>query len=307
MFRATCSTLAFASTQVNRMDIFCRQLEGQTPLTHKDGTVQTYGDEFFRPPTNKDMVAKYGQYAKYADPEFCKVDTTEEVKLNTYPDGTPFAKVQHTFTEVAADADDLRTFQASFWSEDFFRKNILQEKALEKDEDRRRVIDYAMNGIGMGLTLCAIRFAVAAPLWLNGATRLKYVYLSNLEMEVPDQTDRESMTVSWRGKPVFIYKRSAHQMKAIDATPLSSLRDPETDEARFPDPDHRLTAVMVGICTHLGCIPLANEGIYGGFFCPCHGSHYDPSGRIRLGPAPLNLPVPGNKWLGPNLIYIGKL
>lgn len=306
MFRATCSTLAFASTQARRMDLFCRQLELHPSLTPKDRQVESYSDEFFRPQQYKDMVEKYGQYAKYSDPELCKVDTTEEVKLNTYPEGTPYGMVQLTHQDLT-DKDDLRNWKASFFSEDFFRKNVLLPKASEANEDRRRVIDYAMNSVGFGLLLCAIRFAGAAPIWAQGRTRLKFVYLSNLELEVPEMHDKQSITVSWRGKPVFIYKRSQGQMEQLIDTPMSALKDPETDEARFPDADHRTHAVMIGICTHLGCVPIANEGIYGGFFCPCHGSHYDASGRIRLGPAPLNLPVPGNKWLSENMLYIGKL
>jgi len=303
MFRKSCTTLAFAATPVRHIDVWGRQLE-MTSLTAKDKAVQSYADEYFRPPTHSDMVAKHGPMAKYADAEFTKVDTTEEVKLNTYPDGTPYGRIemsQHLETKNLAN-----DYNAAFWSEDFFRKNILLDKASESNEDRRRVIDYAMNCVGFAMCIVALRMSLAS-IWYFGSPRLKYVYLANLELEVPDMRDKQNMTVTWRGKPVFIYKRSEGQMTTLLETPMSALKDPEADEVRFPDADHRKHAVMIAICTHLGCIPIPNEGVYGGFFCPCHGSHYDAGGRIRMGPAPLNLPVPGNKWLSENVLYIGKL
>jgi ubiquinol-cytochrome c reductase iron-sulfur subunit len=117
----------------------------------------------------------------------------------------------------------------------------------------------------------------------------------------------QRITVVWRGKPVFIDHRPEDAIKAAETTPLADLIDPQTDEERVKKP---AWLVVVGICTHLGCIPLGQKvgeprGEYGGWFCPCHGSHYDTSGRIRKGPAPLNLAVPPYEFSDDTTIKIG--
>lgn len=84
--------------------------------------------------------------------------------------------------------------------------------------------------------------------------------------------------------------------------PMSELRDPQTDDARATKPEF---LIVIGVCTHLGCVPIANAGEFGGYYCPCHGSHYDASGRIRKGPAPLNLEVPQYSFLSENLVKVG--
>ncbi|MBW6401796.1 ubiquinol-cytochrome c reductase iron-sulfur subunit [Roseomonas sp. HJA6] len=117
----------------------------------------------------------------------------------------------------------------------------------------------------------------------------------------------QAVTVVWRGKPVFIRHRAAKEIEEARQTPLSDLKDPEADQRRvIKDP----WLVMVGICTHLGCVPLGQKptdakGEYGGWFCPCHGSHYDTSGRIRKGPAPKNLVVPPYAFTSNTRIRIG--
>jgi len=100
--------------------------------------------------------------------------------------------------------------------------------------------------------------------------------------------------VKWRGKPVFIRNRTAAEIADAQQVDVGTLRDPETDADRVVK-DQWLIAL--GICTHLGCVPISNAGEYNGWFCPCHGSHYDTSGRIRKGPAPLNLEVPPYKFI----------
>jgi ubiquinol-cytochrome c reductase iron-sulfur subunit len=116
-----------------------------------------------------------------------------------------------------------------------------------------------------------------------------------------------AITVVWRGKPVFVRSRTEAEIKAARATPVSELKDPQPDQARVKK-DQWL--VVIGICTHLGCIPLGQKptdqrGPFGGWFCPCHGSAYDTSGRIRQGPAPLNLAVPSYAFTSDTQIRIG--
>ncbi len=108
----------------------------------------------------------------------------------------------------------------------------------------------------------------------------------------------------WRGKLIFVRNRTPKEIEEARATPLSALPDPQSDQARVKE-GHAQWLVVYGNCTHLGCVPLGDQGDYGGWFCPCHGSHYDTSGRIRKGPAPLNLPVPPYAFTADSKIRIG--
>jgi len=131
--------------------------------------------------------------------------------------------------------------------------------------------------------------------------------LSSTEVDLEPISEGMSITVVWRGKPVFIRHRTADEIKAAQEADKAQLPDPQMDADRVQKP---AWLVMVGVCTHLGCIPLGNKagearGDFGGWFCPCHGSHYDTSGRIRKGPAPLNLPVPEYTFLSDTRIKIG--
>ncbi len=131
--------------------------------------------------------------------------------------------------------------------------------------------------------------------------------LSVTEVDLAPIEEGMSITVIWRGNPVFIRYRTAEEIATARAVPLDDLPDPEPDEARVQKPQW---LVMVGVCTHLGCIPKGqrpgeNKGEYNGWFCPCHGSHYDTAGRIRKGPAPKNLPVPTYEFLDDTTIRIG--
>ena len=131
--------------------------------------------------------------------------------------------------------------------------------------------------------------------------------LSTTEVDLNPIEEGQSITVVWRGKPVFIRHRTAKEIQDSENVKTADLIDPEADSDRVQKPEW---LVMVGICTHLGCIPKGNKpgekkGDFGGWFCPCHGSHYDVSGRIRKGPAPKNLPVPSYSFLSDTNIKIG--
>ena len=112
----------------------------------------------------------------------------------------------------------------------------------------------------------------------------------------------KTITVLWRGKPVFIRRRTDEEIAKARDVNLDELKHPEKDEDRAKDPEW---LVMLGVCTHLGCVPLGDKGEYGGWFCPCHGSHYDTSGRIRKGPAPTNMEVPKYEFVNDKTIKIG--
>jgi len=133
--------------------------------------------------------------------------------------------------------------------------------------------------------------------------------LSSIEVDLAPVVEGQGITVVWQGKPVFVRHRTADEIKQAQATPQKDLIDPATDASRVKAGKEQWL-VAIGICTHLGCIPLGNKpsdprGDFGGWFCPCHGSQYDTSGRVRHGPAPSNLPIPAYAFTGDSKIKIG--
>jgi len=125
-----------------------------------------------------------------------------------------------------------------------------------------------------------------------------------VEVEIGAIAEGQIIKVFWRGKPIFINHRTKKEIEEAESVNLASLPDPQPDSARVKAGKAQWQ-VLVGICTHLGCIPLAHQGEFDGYFCPCHGSQYDSSGRIRKGPAPANLPVPPYEFLSDTKIRIG--
>ncbi|MAF48422.1 MAG: ubiquinol-cytochrome c reductase iron-sulfur subunit [Rhodospirillales bacterium] len=131
--------------------------------------------------------------------------------------------------------------------------------------------------------------------------------LASTEIDLSPIEEGQSITVVWRGKPVFVRKRTAKEIETAKNDDSAVMKHHETDADRVQKPEW---LVQIGICTHLGCIPLGQKasdpkGEFGGWFCPCHGSHYDTSGRIRKGPAPKNLPIPPYAFTSDTAIRIG--
>ena len=131
--------------------------------------------------------------------------------------------------------------------------------------------------------------------------------LGTTEVDISNVNEGQSITVKWRGMPVFIRKRTQEEINEANNVDIASLRDPMEDGERVQKPEW---LILVGVCTHLGCVPLGQKatdtkGEYNGWFCPCHGSHYDTSGRVRKGPAPDNLAVPPYTFISETKIKIG--
>jgi len=131
--------------------------------------------------------------------------------------------------------------------------------------------------------------------------------LASTEVDLTPIQVGSAVTIMWRGKPVFVRRRTAEEIQAARAVPISELPDPAPDQSRVIKDEW---LVLLGVCTHLGCVPLGQKpsdsrGNFGGWFCPCHGSHYDTSGRIRQGPAPANLAVPEYVFTSDTQIRIG--
>lgn len=128
--------------------------------------------------------------------------------------------------------------------------------------------------------------------------------LASIEYDLSSIEVGQSVTIKWRGLPVFVRHRTQAEIDEAKAVPLSELKDPATDEERTK-PGHEQWLIMIANCTHLGCIPVGESGEYDGWFCPCHGSVYDTAGRIRKGPAPKNLVLPDYEFLSDTLVQIG--
>lgn len=169
-------------------------------------------------------------------------------------------------------------------------------------ETRRDFLLYASTAVGVaGAGLALWPFIHS----MNPAADT--LALASTDVDLSPIAEGQAITVMWRGKPVFVRHRTAAEIESARAVDVSGLRDPQKDEERVKKSQW---LVMVGVCTHLGCIPLGQKaadpkGDFGGWFCPCHGSHYDTSGRVRKGPAPLNLPIPDYAFLGENSVKIG--
>ena len=179
----------------------------------------------------------------------------------------------------------------------YIRYLKLYLKMSEKKVKRRDFIftaTYAVGAVG-----------VAATVWplvdqMNPDASVKA--LASTEVDVSSVEPGKTITVLWRGKPVFIKRRTQNEINEARSVRMEDLPDPEKDEDRAQNPEW---LVMLGVCTHLGCVPLNDKGDYNGWFCPCHGSHYDTSGRIRKGPAPTNMSIPNYEFLENNIIKIG--
>ena len=167
---------------------------------------------------------------------------------------------------------------------------------------RRDFMNLLVNSVAV--------FGAAAVAWpiINSLNPSQDVLaLSSTEVDISHVEVGQAITVKWRGKPVFIRHRTPEEIKAAESVDISTLRDPQTDQQRVEKPDW---LIVVGVCTHLGCVPQGQKpgeprGQFGGWFCPCHGSEYDTSGRIRRGPAPLNLAVPQYTFESDTLVKIG--
>ena len=167
----------------------------------------------------------------------------------------------------------------------------------EKKVNRRDFLftaSYTVGAVGLG--------AVVWPLVHQMNPDKAQQALATTEVDISQIEPGKSITVLWRGKPVFIKRRTESEISEAKAVSLDDLKHPEKDEDRVKKAEW---LVMMGICSHLGCVPLSDKGEYNGWFCPSHGSHYDTSGRIRKGPAPTNMEIPKYAFIDDNTIRIG--
>lgn len=168
-----------------------------------------------------------------------------------------------------------------------------------KDESRRKLLTTTAYGAaGIGATCAILPFIDS----MNPSSDVEA--LASTEVDLTNIKLGEEKKVMWRGKPVSIRRRTPAEIAEAKAVDLKELRDPQEDSARVK-PGKEEWLITIEICTHLGCIPIAGQGEYKGWFCPCHGSQYDTSARIRKGPAPKNLEIPPYEFVSDKLIKIG--
>lgn len=179
--------------------------------------------------------------------------------------------------------------------------NTVTKHSSETEGETRR--DFVvLTAAGMAAVGAA---SIAWPLVDSMNPAADVLALSSTEVDLAPIAEGQSITVMWRGKPVFIRHRTKAEIEEARSVEMDKLPDPQADAERVQQ-GHEQWLVMLGVCTHLGCVPLGNKsGDYDGWFCPCHGSHYDTSGRIRKGPAPKNLVVPEYAFLSDERIKIG--
>ena len=175
----------------------------------------------------------------------------------------------------------------------------------EQIDDSKRDFIY----IATGAVAAAGVASVAWPLVAQMGKAADTLALGSIEIDLTKIEVGQQLKMLWRGKPVFVRHRTAAEIAEAVNTDISKCPDPQTDEERLvPDTNGNLRPeflVMVGVCTHFGCIPLGEAGDFDGWYCPCHGSHYDTSGRIRKGPAPTNMEIPSYAYISENVIKVG--
>ncbi|XP_028298937.1 cytochrome b-c1 complex subunit Rieske, mitochondrial [Gouania willdenowi] len=185
---------------------------------------------------------------------------------------------------------------------DYRRPEVLDpNKSSQDSSEARRAFSYLLTGAATVVSIYAAKTVVTQFVSSMSASA-DVLAMSKIEIKLSDIPEGKNMTFKWRGKPLFVRHRTEKEIAAEAAVNLMELRDPQHDKDRVINPTW---VIVLGVCTHLGCVPIANAGDFGGYYCPCHGSHYDASGRIRKGPAPLNLEVPYYEFADDDTVMVG--
>jgi len=215
-----------------------------------------------------------------------------------------YTHTQHVQTPLEGQThDDLSTDKE--WQYGYSSEDLLFEKSRTDPSNAAdptgRSFAYLTT---MGAAVCWAGFGRAAvnKFIATLSASADVMAIASIEVDISAIEEGRATTVKWRGKPVFIRHRTKQEIEAARRDDTVHLRDQQTDAERV---QNEKWVILVGVCTHLGCVPINGAGDFGGWFCPCHGSHYDTSGRIRKGPAPLNLEVPQYKFLTDTSVLLG--
>lgn len=207
----------------------------------------------------------------------------------------------HSSSVARAIQNDTTSYKVTEDVANFPTKNFVPYRRDTNNTNVNKIATYGLMGAAAGAGLAGGKNLVVDLLSTLSASA-DVLAVANLEYDLNTVPEGQTVTVKWRGKPLFIRHRTAEEIEEAVSTPMSELKDPQADVDRVKKAEW---LVLIGICTHLGCVPISNSGDYKGWFCPCHGSHYDTSGRIRKGPAPLNLEIPPYSYLNDTTILVG--
>jgi len=215
--------------------------------------------------------------------------------------GSGGGKVLHSMGQTATPSLHSDIAPPSFADAD--RKGNWKERTNRKDRvAENNLPSYMVIGGGAGVVMYLAKYTLYGAALLLGPGRDKYAAAA-IEVDMSTIPEGKNAVFMWRGKPLFIRHRTAEEIEAAKTQDLSGLRDPQPDAERCTNEKY---LICLGVCTHLGCVPIAHAGDWKGYYCPCHGSHYDTCARIMKGPAPLNLEVPKHEYLDETLVVIGR-
>jgi len=206
--------------------------------------------------------------------------------------------------EMSSNAQGLESIKAGDVEEFNSHDGIMERATRDRHsaDPTNRAFTYFVLGGGRFLYATTVRMLVIRSIAQLSASA-DVMALAKVEVDLTKVFPGTTLTVKWRGKPIFIRNRTPSDIAEATKDDKAELKDPAADAGRVKKPEW---LVLIGVCTHLGCVPLSNSGNFGGWFCPCHGSHYDKSGRIRLGPAPLNLDIPPYEFIDDKHILLGN-
>eukprot|EP00794_Sanderia_malayensis_P019206 gene19206-21130_t len=182
-----------------------------------------------------------------------------------------------------------------------YRRDSTKDPTAPSTPHTQRAFTYMML-TGLGVTGAHAGKNILVDFLSTMSASADVLALAKVEVDLTTIPEGKSVTIKWRGKPLFVRHRSPSEVEEVRAVDIKTLIDCQGDEERVKNPQW---LVVIGVCTHLGCVPIADAGDYGGYYCPCHGSHYDASGRIRRGPAPLNLEVPEYTFTDETTLVVG--
>ena len=169
-----------------------------------------------------------------------------------------------------------------------YRRESTHDRNSPASDMGRRAATYVILAGGGVATVHATK-NIAVDFLASMSATADVLAMAKIEVDLAAIPEGKNAIFKWQGKPLFVRHRTQDEIDSVKDTDISSFRDPQHDVDRVQRPEW---LILIGVCTHLGCVPIANAGDFGGYFCPCHGSHYDASGRIRKGPAPANLEIP---------------
>ncbi|KAK4448475.1 Rieske [2Fe-2S] iron-sulfur domain-containing protein [Podospora aff. communis PSN243] len=230
------------------------------------------------------------------------VARSSALRLATSPSNAVAARAAISTSSALRDASSSSSYSSPFKGESNSSKIPDFSKYMAKGSGGgNQLFGYFMVGT-LGAISAAGAKSTIQEFLKNMSASADVLAMAKVEVDLAAIPEGKNVIVKWRGKPVFIRHRTAEEIDEANKVNVASLRDPEQDADRVKKPEW---LVMLGVCTHLGCVPIGEAGDYGGWFCPCHGSHYDISGRIRKGPAPLNLEVPAYDFPEDDKLVIG--